>query len=246
MAILIKPKSTLGRENQVAPAAAAIDKGIQKQGQPASPVQEFVPPPAPPVESAKDRVDAGIAMGQKWVNEQVPDGVLGRYTDSYRPQVDNLIGVQKDNLSGYDSQRMQGAARDQAAALAGAGRAFAGKVGGAGAVAMAPALQNANMQYASGLQADNFDAKQRALAAASEYLPRAAAEELKMDQGNQKIGQKEKTLQATLPLDIAQLIEGTRNGILGNNDADWLLELTKNIQNRTGMLTKKVDQAQGR
>jgi hypothetical protein len=239
----------MGVNNQVMQFAGAIDNGIQKQSPSfqGSGGQVVTPPPGAPAQSAKDRIDSGVKFGQDWVNGKVPDGVLGRFTDSYRPQVDNLIGVQTDNLAGYGSERMQGAARDQAAALAGAGRAFAGKVGGNAAMtAMAPALQNANMQYASGLTADNFDAKQRALAAASEYLPRAASEELKMDQGNRALQQKENTLRATLPFDIAQLLEGTRGGILGNNDADWMQQLMKNIGGKTRELTGQVDRAQGR
>jgi hypothetical protein len=204
--------------------------------------------PAPaPVNETRQRVDEGIQVGRDWVNKQVPDGVLGRHTDSYRPNVDNLINTQQDNLKGYDSALMAEAARDQGAALAGAGRAFGGKVGGpAGATAMAPGLQNAAMQYQSGLTSDNADAKSRAAQALSEYLPRAAGEELKIDQDNRALGEKEHTIRAKLPFDIGQLLEGTRSGILGDKHADWLSELTKRYGGAIGNINAGVDKAQGR
>jgi hypothetical protein len=246
VAIQIKPKPVLGATNQAAPLVGAVNQSIQPTFQGPDTSVTATPTPVPKV-SAKDRVDAGVQFGQEWVNGKVPDGVLGRRTDSYRDGVDSLIKTQNDNLAGYDSPLMQEAARSQAQALAGGAKAFGGKIGGGAAgAAMAPFAQNAAMQYQSGLTADNFDAKTRALQAAADYLPKAASEELSIDQDNQGLTQKEHTLRATLPFDIAQLLEGTRNGILGNQDADWLLDLVKGVRGRTNTLTGEIDKAQGR
>jgi hypothetical protein len=186
------------------------------------------------------RIDAGLAIGKDWVNQQVPDQALGRHSDSFQGQATNLIGTQTANLAGYDSDRMREAARANASALAGAGKAFTGKVGGHAAAAMAPGLLNATQQYQTGVRADNADARARASQALGEYVPRAASEELKMAQANRELGQKEQTLRATLPFDVAQLLESTRSGILGQQDADWFAELARRNAIATGKLNREL------
>jgi hypothetical protein len=186
------------------------------------------------------RIDTGLAMGKDWVNKQVPDQALGRHTDSFGGNVSNLIGTQTANLGGYDSDRMKEVARANATALTGAGKAFTGKVGGHAAAAMAPGLLNATQQYQTGVRADNADARARASQALGEYVPRAASEELKMSQANRELGQKEQTLRATLPFDIAQLLESTRSGILGQQDADWFAELARRNALETSKLNREL------
>ncbi len=165
---------------------------------------------------------------QKYVDDRVQPGSFGRLTDTYKPQVDNLLATQQASTAGYNAPQMAAAAQANQQALGGGAAAFGSKLGSGGAQLMAPAASNAAMMYNTGITADNAGAKARATTAYSNNLQHSGAQELAMAQANQQAQQGEQGLRASLPFDILNGINTTRmTGIADQSANDAIAAAAK-------------------